>query len=377
MSTISLAGVTIIVGFITVVTGGIGIAMTTAMVDTEEDTSTVTAAMTTRVDSDVFVSSAVEALKSSPVYIDSSASQGIANEAGISAALEGTAVNVVVLPEVAQDTFNANDLARQISQQTGGETIVVIDRATKDSIGVSSSQNQAEIATVINSDLTTDAGEAIYPNISEVVSLASSPAPEATDGAFDPAGGIMGGIVGGLIVLAILGGAAKAVASRRNKRHQDALPVAANRIALTAGKSDEELLIENSITGLRKQIKDRQSDFPERIKLSVNSVLVTLEELLPKWKSMDSYDDQKTNINRIITEYIPNLLNSYLELPKSYLARTKNSTAENSVMEQLDILQQAVNQIQDDVYGGVEANIEQQGLFLAAKFKAAPELRLK
>jgi hypothetical protein len=373
MSTISLAEVTIIVGAIAIVAGGIGIAMTTAMVDTEENTSTVTAAMTTRVNSDAFVSDAVEGLKSSPVYVDSNASQGIANEAGISAALEGTAVNVVVLPEVAQDTFNANDLARQISQQTGGETIVVIDRATKDTIGVSSSQNQAEIATVINSDLTTDAGEAIYPNISEVVSLASSPAPEATAGAFDPTGGI----VGGLIVLAVLGGAAKAVAFRRNRRHQDALPVAANRIALTAGKSDEELLIENSIAGLRKQIKDRQNDFPERIKIGVNSVLVTLEELLPKWKAMDSYDDQKTNINRIITEYIPNLLNSYLELPKSYLARTKNSTAENSVMEQLDILQQAVNQIQDDVYGGVEANIEQQGLFLAAKFKAAPELRLK
>lgn len=147
-------------------------------------------------------------------------------------------------------------------------------------------------------------------------------------------------------------------------------------ITVNLADSNEEKLIEQSIKVLEQQIRDHQNALPDSIQQSVNGILGTLKDLLPRWKEMDSYGDQKFTVNSIITDYLPNTLNTYLALPKSYLVRTKKD-AEGNILKQLSLLQKTVDEIQDNVYKGVEQKIEEQGRFLESKFNAGSALELK
>jgi len=324
-----------------------------------------------------YVGDAVAGLGSSPIYVDSDAT--LTDSAAIAAGLNGSDVNVVAFPSVSISTYSPTDLAGMIRQETGKDTVVVVvDNAGRDQVGVSSESNATEIATVVNEAMTStngDAGAALASTVEQVASLSADATVASEGDIFGPTNLIF------VVLVGLLGAAAAVVVFNAIKRglrnrNQTALPAGVNLIAVESGLSDEQRLIENSITTLQQQLRARQSDFPEKISTSVNGILATLQELLPQWKQMDSYADQKFTINRIITDYLPNMLNTYLELPKSYLARTKKDT-EGKIMDQLRILQDAVNEIQDSVYEGVEQKIEEQGHFLATRFQTDNTLRLK
>jgi hypothetical protein len=129
----------------------------------------------------------------------------------------------------------------------------------------------------------------------------------------------------------------------------------------------EEERVSTSIYTLRQQIQEHQSALPTQVITEVKSLLDTLEDLLPRWETMDSFVEQKHTINSIVTDYLPNMLNAYLQLPKSYLVRTKKEAEEN-ILNQVGIMQNAVNEIQDGVYKGVERTIQEQNQFLETKF---------
>lgn len=319
-----------------------------------------------------YVGEAVNGLGSSPVYVDSDAA--LSNADSIAASLKNSNVDVVALPDVAVSTYSANDVADMIRQQTGEATVVVVDSsAGSDRVGVSSSQNEDKIATVLNQAIAShdgDAGEAIQAVSGQVVSLSTSASPVSSGAGADMFGAVVGGGGALLLVAAVL--VILARSRRRNSRM--ALSAGNNLIAIESGKSSEERLIENSIAALTKQMNEHQDELPFTIRKSVTGILQTLKELLPQWKEMDSYGDQKFTINNIITDYLPTLLNNYLTLPKSYLARSRKAEeAEGKVLKQVQLLQNAVDKIQDSVYEGVEQRIEEQGNFLQAKFTEAPE----
>lgn len=318
-----------------------------------------------------YVGEAVNGLGSSPVYVDSDAA--LSNADGIAASLKNSNVDVVALPDVAVSTYSANDVADMIRQQTGETTVVVVDSsAGSDRVGVSSSQNEEKIATVLNQAIAShdgDAGEAIQAVSGQVVSL-SAPASPVSSGADASVFGVVVGGGGALLLVA----AVLVILTRSRRKSRMALPAGSNLIAIESGKSSEERLIENSIAALTKQMNEHQAELPLTIRKSVTGILQTLKELLPQWKEMDSYGDQKFTINNIITDYLPTLLNNYLTLPKSYLARSRKAEeAEGKVLKQVQLLQNAVDKIQDSVYEGVEQRIEEQGNFLQAKFTEAPE----
>lgn len=146
-------------------------------------------------------------------------------------------------------------------------------------------------------------------------------------------------------------------------------------IEFSSSKSDEEAATEENIHKLAKQMHTHRGALPDAINSKVDGILDTLTDILPHWKSMASFEDQKFVVNSIITDYLPNTLNSYLALPKSYLARNKRDT-ESRIIKQLDILQMSLNEIQDNVYAGVERKIEDQGRFLEERFTKNDTLKL-
>ena len=324
-----------------------------------------------------YVGESVAGLSNSPVYVDSDAS--LSNSGDIAATLKGTKVDVVALPDVAVSTYSANDVADMIRQKTGDTTVVVVDNSVgSDRFGVSSAQNEEKIAETLNKALAQhngNAGDALNAVSKDVVTLTQT-STATGNGEFNPVPGLIGigGGILGIILAVVVGGS---VIRYYTSNRQKALPSDAGLIAIESTKTDEERLIENSISALRAQMSAHRNDFPASVQQRVEGILSTLQELLPQWKKMDTYGEQKFTINNIITDYLPNLLNSYLELPKSYLAR-KQSTVEGKLLEPLDTLQNGVNDIQDNVYDGVEKRIEEQTLFLDAKFnKSAEELKLR
>ena len=133
--------------------------------------------------------------------------------------------------------------------------------------------------------------------------------------------------------------------------------------------------LERNVQVLSQQVEDHRKDLPGSIITQVETVLTTITQVLPKWQSMDSFVEQQHTVNAIVTEYIPNILNSYLELPKSYLDRSRK-TVEVEITTQLNLLQSTMNDIEDAVYAGVEKQLEQQRMFLEQKFNRNTTLTL-
>lgn len=146
-----------------------------------------------------YIDDAVDGLHQGPVYVDSSAS--LSGSSDIASALDGDHVAVVALPDVAFDTYSANDVANQIRSGVGGDyaTVIVVVDGVRDSFGVSSSGDAAAIATALNGANTGDGGQAIQAVTGQLV--------DASDGG----GGLVGeavGFGGGLLGLALIGSGA-------------------------------------------------------------------------------------------------------------------------------------------------------------------------
>jgi hypothetical protein len=146
-----------------------------------------------------YIEDAVDGLHQGPVYVDSSAS--LSGSSDIASALDGDHVAVVALPDVAFDTYSANDVANQIRSAVDGDyaTVIVVVDGVRDSFGVSSSGDAAAIATALNGANTGDGGQAIQVVTGQLV--------DASDGGSGLVGEAVG-LGGGLLGLALIGSGA-------------------------------------------------------------------------------------------------------------------------------------------------------------------------
>lgn len=148
----------------------------------------------------------------------------------------------------------------------------------------------------------------------------------------------------------------------------------------TASNEVESKTIQANIAALRADIAQHANRIPDEILAASENIFGTLEEIIPRWKELNSFSDQKYVINSIITEYFPESITSYMNLPKSYYRHGAKSQAASEIMEQLDILLKALEEIRDSLYAGVENDIKTQSRFLKERFVTSEEtssLRLK
>lgn len=152
-------------------------------------------------------------------------------------------------------------------------------------------------------------------------------------------------------------------------------------ISIDTGSNEvESKTIQANIAALRADIAQHANRIPDEIMAASEEIFSTLEEIIPRWKELNSFSDQKYIINSIITEYFPESITSYMNLPKSYYRNGAKSQAADEIMEQLRILLKALEEIRDSLYAGVENDIKTQSRFLKERFVTSEEsssLRLK
>jgi hypothetical protein len=140
-------------------------------------------------------------------------------------------------------------------------------------------------------------------------------------------------------------------------------------ISLVQANDEVELkTIQDNISKLRLDIDQHANRIPDEILVASEGIFSIMEEIIPKWKDLNSFGDQKYVINSIVTEYFPESITSYMNLPKSYYRNGVKSKAAEEIMEQLGILLKALEGIRDSLYAGVEKDIKLQSQFLKDKF---------
>lgn len=152
-------------------------------------------------------------------------------------------------------------------------------------------------------------------------------------------------------------------------------------ISIDAVNSEVELkTIQTNINKLRLDIDQHSKKIPDEIMSASENIFTTLEEIIPRWEELNSFSDQKYVINSIITEYFPESITNYMNLPKSYYRNGAKNQAADEIMEQLGIMLKALEKIRDSLYAGVEKDIKTQSRFLKERFVTSEEsssLRLK
>jgi hypothetical protein len=149
-------------------------------------------------------------------------------------------------------------------------------------------------------------------------------------------------------------------------------------ISLVQASDEVELkTIQENISKLRLDIEQHANRIPDEILVASESIFTIMEEIIPRWKELNSFGDQKYVINSIITQYFPESITSYMNLPKSYYRNGTKSKAAEEIMEQLGILLKALEGIRDSLYAGVEKDIKLQSQFLKDKFVTSEESGLR
>jgi hypothetical protein len=149
-------------------------------------------------------------------------------------------------------------------------------------------------------------------------------------------------------------------------------------ISLVQASDEVELkTIQENISKLRLDIEQHANRIPDEILVASENIFTIMEEIIPRWKELNSFGDQKYVINSIITQYFPESITSYMNLPKSYYRNGTKSKAAEEIMEQLGILLKALEGIRDSLYAGGEKDIKLQSQFLKDKFVTSEESGLR
>lgn len=152
-----------------------------------------------------FVADSIEGLKSSNVVVDSSAA--LSKSGSISETFEDSGIGVVVLPEMADDTFSATHLAGQIlnGSKSDYSTIIVVIDSNYDTFGVASNDDPTEMTTALNVIHKGDAGETISAASRALLSEAKTESVGTDEGLSAGAATLGAGFgIASLIVVAII-----------------------------------------------------------------------------------------------------------------------------------------------------------------------------
>lgn len=126
--------------------------------------------------------------------------------------------------------------------------------------------------------------------------------------------------------------------------------------------------ITQNIEDLRQSIAEHSSKLPVEILSVLADIFEVFEEVVPRWDELKSFTEQKYTVNAIITDYMPTIITNYMNIPKSYYRNAAKKQVADDIVEQLTTLLEALEEIRDSLYTGVEKDIKAQGAFLKERF---------
>lgn len=108
----------------------------------------------------------------------------------------------------------------------------------------------------------------------------------------------------------------------------------------------------------------------------ISSIVESLNALLPQLSKLNETDHHLHVIKQTATDYLPNMLNTYLELPPAF-ARFHiikgEKTPRDLLLDQLDILDNEMKSILTDLHTRDTEALMAHGVFLKNKFKAGSD----
>lgn len=142
----------------------------------------------------------------------------------------------------------------------------------------------------------------------------------------------------------------------------------AAKIQLDKEERVEWETISDNVLSLKDQLKPHRKRLPAQVTYHVDEVFEQLDELLPQWGKLKQFAEQKYTLNAVVNDYLPQVLNTYLNLPKSFYKDSTKARYANEVTDQLELLSSALKKVQDAINSGSEREILTQSNFLHTKF---------
>lgn len=123
---------------------------------------------------------------------------------------------------------------------------------------------------------------------------------------------------------------------------------------------------------LRQLVRHVRRNVSRDILHKVEHIQDSILEILPHIADINSADYDIYNIRQTALEYLPEMLENYVNLPKAF--RTlhpvkEGKTAKTLLMEQLDLLDREMEEIVQDFYQNDTQKLVTHGRFLEEKFK--------
>lgn len=122
--------------------------------------------------------------------------------------------------------------------------------------------------------------------------------------------------------------------------------------------------LEELVNSIRKKV-------PKEVFARVDSIKNSILEILPRISDVNSSDYSIYTIRQTALEYLPETLESYLNLPRAYASLhpiKDGKTANQLLLEQLDLLDGEMKAIVQDFYRNDTQRLMVHGRFLQEKF---------
>ena len=138
-------------------------------------------------------------------------------------------------------------------------------------------------------------------------------------------------------------------------------------IGATASASDltaQLKILRRSTTGQARRLDDDANAIFQKI-------LGTLDDIVARWDDLATAPDQRHVVERMILDYLPTSIETYLNLPRTFAISARvdgKKNAHDELIDQLNILDTESDRIRTAVYSKAVEALSDQSRFLRDKF---------
>ncbi|MDY7527745.1 MULTISPECIES: hypothetical protein [unclassified Cryobacterium] len=122
---------------------------------------------------------------------------------------------------------------------------------------------------------------------------------------------------------------------------------------------------------LRRSMTAENRRLPDEATSRLARILDALDQVIARWTDLTEAADQAHTVEQMILDYLPTSIQRFLNLPRSFAIASRvegKKTAEDELIEQLDILETESDRIRTALYAKDLAALEDQSRFLREKF---------
>jgi hypothetical protein len=129
----------------------------------------------------------------------------------------------------------------------------------------------------------------------------------------------------------------------------------------------------------RRQVASLRRHLGRRVSTEMAEVIAKVDDILSKWAQLMTAVDDRFTVEAMITDYIPDLMEAYRNLPGHKFRKTwlpEQVRAWDALGEQVRILDAEALRIQKTLYSTDLRSVEAHGNFLRDKYTRPPGLEI-